>query len=272
MNLLLNLELLPGLAAELSHLPGTKLDVWGGPYDPVSQTFYLPKAPVPEQSAALLGRYLDEEMQTALVNQDAVVDTTLYMKEKYILSAACARHNIPHALLIFYEGWQLFLSGSSEVTSLPACMPDLPVPPLPRLCTPPGEDPVFSAVRNFLEAPDPQPVAIHLDTGKKTALTARHEDSYWNTGQRGDASAVSCGEKTASVTPMSETKLDLSRLTASLPLEACILRKSGLFVEFTVYGYRCLLFQSGRLMVTGTEEVNTAKWIYRQCVGGAFLA
>jgi adenylyltransferase/sulfurtransferase len=91
----------------------------------------------------------------------------------------------------------------------------------------------------------------------------------WLNGQRASQSAVLCGRNAVQVSPPRDAgqhKLDLALLEKKLsPLGAT--SRNAFLLRATIDPYTLTIFPNGRAIISGTDEINTAKTVYAKYVG-----
>ncbi len=249
------------LCRELSDLKQTDLTLWGGKFDPEIMGF----SPLQMESVTHRPEFLDEDSEVDLTGYDLIVEVSENTRTKYLYSALAARHNLRYMTILFLDKWYLFDSGTTPEVSLGNCLP-YTQPPLPcEVISPP------QGWQNILknEISNLHPVhKLDLLTGSWTKLSAEIQDDRWLKGQMNNAHSVACGgENTVSITPIQELKLDLSAYAERISSLVEIKRISPFFLEFDLQGLSCMLFRAGRLMITGIDQIQVCKWVFRNIVG-----
>lgn len=101
--------------------------------------------------------------------------------------------------------------------------------------------------------------------GEQVCEVCRQKRFHWLSGERGSQSAVLCGRNSVQLTFPGES-LDLVELEAKLALLGTVKRNPFLLkAEFGPY--QLTLFPDARAIITGTDDVATAKSVYAQYVG-----
>src|SRR3954468_18778275 len=94
----------------------------------------------------------------------------------------------------------------------------------------------------------------------------KHHEFVWLAGERGDTSAVLCGRNAVQLSPSSGSVASLDDAATRL---AGIgqLQQNPFLLRLTVDGYVLTMFRDGRTIVSGTNDVATARSLHARYIG-----
>ncbi|HEY4232913.1 MAG TPA: ThiF family adenylyltransferase [Lacipirellulaceae bacterium] len=94
----------------------------------------------------------------------------------------------------------------------------------------------------------------------------QHGEFVWLSGQRGDGSAVLCGRNAVQLSAPPGTTLSLEALAARLAGVGAVTHNPFL-LRLAIDGYQLTVFPDGRTIVSGTDDVATARSLQAKYVG-----
>jgi adenylyltransferase/sulfurtransferase len=96
----------------------------------------------------------------------------------------------------------------------------------------------------------------------------RRQDFIWLRGQRGDATAVLCGRNAVQLTPASTAggAISLDQLAERLK-GVGKLQRNLFLLRLAVDGYVLTVFRDGRTIVSGTDDIPTARTVHARYIG-----
>ena len=94
----------------------------------------------------------------------------------------------------------------------------------------------------------------------------KHQNYQWLDGRAGSQTAVLCGRNSVQIRPSSSTQIDLEKMAEKLK-SAGEVRLNPFMLKLFVENFEISIFQDGRAIVTGTDEVAKAKSVLAQFVG-----
>lgn len=93
-----------------------------------------------------------------------------------------------------------------------------------------------------------------------------HGEFVWLSGERGDMTAVLCGRNAVQLSGAAGASISLEELAARLAGVGSIVRNPYL-LRLSVDGYVLTVFPDGRTIVSGTDDVTTARSVHARYVG-----
>jgi adenylyltransferase/sulfurtransferase len=229
---------------------------------------------------------------------DVIVDGTDNFATRFLLNDFAVKENKPwvYGGCIGAEG-QTMTILPGETACLACLMPDAPPPGATPTCDTAGIlGPVVNIVAS-LEANE----ALKILSGHRQAVqhgltvldtwgnhirqlemtklreqgdcrVCKHREFSWLGGQRGEASAVLCGRNAVQISPPrsaaagSSSGLSFDDLAARLRGVGHIERNAFL-LRFAVDNYVLTVFPDGRTIVSGTDDVATARTVHARYIG-----
>ena len=104
-----------------------------------------------------------------------------------------------------------------------------------------------------------------LKSSRADCKVCGQKDFEWLSGRRGSQSAVLCGRNSVQLTFPGES-LDFDKLEKELTVVGDVSRNPFL-IKATIGEYQLTLFPDARAIITGTEDIATAKTVYAKYVG-----
>lgn len=104
-----------------------------------------------------------------------------------------------------------------------------------------------------------------LKSSRADCKVCGQKDFEWLSGRRGSQSAVLCGRNSVQLTFPGES-LDFDKLEKELTVVGDVSRNPFL-MRATIGEYQLTLFPDARAIITGTEDIATAKTVYAKYVG-----
>ncbi len=244
-----------------SRIPDCTVTLAGGKWDLQAHAF--PEVTLP--GVEHYPHYFDYDTELDWYAYDLFIDLSHSYKSKYFLSQLAAR-DAKRCLALLpsspYAWWDSGDSGHSLDRYL-----EYTYPPAPISTDALPESDIIQHLAALLESGhssarsfDKQGVVCPL-----TPLNAG--DERWIQKQLRDVCSEACGDRTVSLTPMEERRIILADHAQTISPYVTIKKISPFFIDFNVAGLDCMLFKQGRLMVSGTEAINDARFIYRWYVG-----
>ena len=96
--------------------------------------------------------------------------------------------------------------------------------------------------------------------------TCSQQQFKWLSGDRESQSAVLCGRNAVQISPQQDAALSLSELAVRLE-RAGRVETNKFLLRFFVDEFTVTVFPDGRAIISGTDELATAKKIYAQYIG-----
>lgn len=96
--------------------------------------------------------------------------------------------------------------------------------------------------------------------------TCKQEEYQWLNGKRGSQSTVLCGRNAVQVSLPERSAIDLGQLANRLR-DVGRLEENEFMIRCYIDGYTLNVFQDGRAIINGTEDLIVAKKLYAQYVG-----
>jgi adenylyltransferase/sulfurtransferase len=94
----------------------------------------------------------------------------------------------------------------------------------------------------------------------------KHREFSWLSGERGSAPAVLCGRNAVQLIAAPGTTISLETLAARLTGVGQIQRNAFL-MRLAVDGYVLTVFPDGRTIVSGTDDIATARSVHARYIG-----
>lgn len=229
---------------------------------------------------------------------DVIVDGTDNFAARFLLNDFAVKYNKPwvYGGCIGAEG-QTMTILPGETACLACFMPDVPPPGATPTCDTAGIlGPIVGVVASLQAAE-----AIKVLSGRRQAVSrrltiidvwgnhtrqvdlarlresgdcrvCRHRKFVWLSGERGDASAVLCGRNAVQISPEGAE----SRAASSSSLDELAARLSGVgrvdrnpfLLRLAVDRFVLTVFADGRTIVSGTDDVATARTVHARYIGG----
>ena len=231
---------------------------------------------------------------------DVIVDGTDNFATRFLLNDYAAKHNKPwvYGGCIGAEGQSMTILPG-ETACLACLMPEAPPPGTTPTCDTAGIlGPIVNIVASLQAAE-----AIKILSGNRNAISRKltvfdiwgnhvrqldlgrlREDGdcrvckrgefVWLSGQRGDSSAVLCGRNSVQLSPTSSADASTSG-GSQISLDALAERLSGVgrlqrnpfLLRLSVDRYVLTVFADGRTIVSGTDDVATARTLHARYIG-----
>jgi sulfur carrier protein ThiS adenylyltransferase len=114
-----------------------------------------------------------------------------------------------------------------------------------------------------------QNVSISVDKLKRSAcLSCGDEREYpFLAFENQLKTAVLCGRNTVQIRPQEGTKRNLEQLAEQLKATGGIVERNPFLLSFGIGDFRLVIFQDGRVLVHGTNDIAKAKGLYHRYLG-----
>lgn len=223
---------------------------------------------------------------------DAIVDGTDNFATRFLLNDFAVKHHKPwvYGGCIGAEG-QTMTILPAETACLACLMADVPPPGTTPTCDTAGIIGPIIGVIASLEAGE----ALKILSGHRDAISRRltiidvwdnqlrsvdlgrlresgdcrvckHSEYVWLSGERGSDSAVLCGRNAVQLGAPAATGASLDAIAARLAGIGQIQRNEFL-LRLAVDGYVLTIFADGRSIVSGTDDIATARTLHARYVG-----
>jgi adenylyltransferase/sulfurtransferase len=223
---------------------------------------------------------------------DVIVDGTDNFETRLLINDAAAKFKIPwvYAGSIGAEG-QTMTILPGETACLRCLMQEAPPPGTTPTCDTAGvlggavslvasiqaveaikilsgQREAVSRVLTVIDLWDNRMRQMKLDTLRESGLcpTCSGREYPWLDGQRGSHSAVLCGRNAVQLSPPAGGGVPLEVLAAKLDGVGVVTRNRFL-LRLDVDGYQLTVFPDGRTIVSGTDDVATARSLHAKYVG-----
>jgi adenylyltransferase/sulfurtransferase len=94
----------------------------------------------------------------------------------------------------------------------------------------------------------------------------KHEEFVWLSGERGSTSAVLCGRNAVQLSASAGARASLDEIASRLAGVGSIQRNAFL-LRLTLDGYVLTVFPDGRTIVSGTNDIATARTLHARYIG-----
>lgn len=218
---------------------------------------------------------------------DVVVDGLDNMKTRFVVNDYCIKNGIPFVYGGAVATYGMTMTVVPERTACFECLfPFLPPAGSIATCEIEGILNTVPATISSIQTADALKLVLGEDVGGKLLTydawlreinqidISRNEEcpscgtkEFQHLGEEESDFAVSlCGRNSVSITPKSRETIDFDSLEARLRKVGEIRRGEGI-LTFIVQGYRMTVFQDGRVLVSGTDEVSKARSLYSRFIG-----
>jgi len=223
---------------------------------------------------------------------DVLLDGTDNFETRYLLNDVSIKHEIPwvYGGCLGAEG-QTMTIVPGETACLSCLMPEAPPPGSTPTCDTAG---ILSPIVNVIASIEAME-AIKILSGNREAInrtllviglwdnrlrqvkldalreagtcpTCSGGEFPWLDGRAGSHSAVLCGRNAVQISSPDRQKLALDRLEEKLSSVGQV-RRNPFMLRFDVDDYRLSIFPDGRAIVSGTDDIATAKTLYAKYIG-----
>jgi adenylyltransferase/sulfurtransferase len=223
---------------------------------------------------------------------DAIVDGTDNFAVRFLLNDFAVKHGKPwvYGGCIGAEGQSMTILPG-ETPCLACLMTDAPPPGTTPTCDTAGIlGPIVGVVASIEAAEalkiladhrdavnrrltiidlwDNQVRAVSLSRLRETSdcRVCKHREFAWLSGERGSAPAVLCGRNAVQLNAEAGATMSLENLAARLNGVGPVQRNAFL-LRLTVDGYVLTVFPDGRTIVSGTDDIATARSVHARYIG-----
>ena len=224
---------------------------------------------------------------------DLVIDGTDNFEVRFLINDACVKNEIPwiYGGCLGAEG-QLMNIIPGETACLNCLMMD--GPPLPGTTATCDSGGILSTIINVISSVQVNE-AIKFLSGNRERMslklqvfdlwsnrthsidistlrdkvdcpTCKQNQYVWLSGERGSQSAVLCGRNAVQVSFPERSKIDLKQLANRLA-DVGRVEANDFLVKLSVDEFELHVFQDGRAIIRGTEDIAQAKTLYVQYIG-----
>ncbi|TWT58540.1 Sulfur carrier protein ThiS adenylyltransferase [Thalassoglobus neptunius] len=225
---------------------------------------------------------------------DLILDGTDNFEIRFLINDASVESSIPwvHAGCVGSHG-QVMTILPGETPCLRCLMPEIPDPGSAETCDTAGvlasaiqvvaSLQVVEAIKYLTGQPEQISRSLtivdvwdgslrKLDTSQlnqaKTCPCCSGKDRVWLRGDRGSHSTVLCGRNAVQFTPSTEMRLAFSELEKRLASQGSVRNNSFLLIfKPSSSDHELTIFQNGRAIISGTEDLVEARAIYTRYIG-----
>lgn len=223
---------------------------------------------------------------------DVIVDGTDNFETRFLLNDVSIKQNIPwvYGGCLGAEG-QTMTILPGETACLSCLMPEAPPPGSTPTCDTAG---ILSPIINVIASIQAME-AIKILSGNRDAVsrtlmvmglwdnrvrqvkldalreagtcpTCSKREFPWLDGRCGSHSAVLCGRNAVQISSPDRQRLALDRLEEKLTAVGKV-NRNPFMLRFDVDDYRLTVFPDGRAIISGTDDIATAKTLYAKYIG-----
>lgn len=262
----------------------------------------LPKATAAERKLRRINSEIEIEAIVADVDHtnilelaegvDVLLDGTDNFETRYLLNDVSIKDNIPwvYGGCLGAEG-QTMTIVPGETACLSCLMPEAPPPGSTPTCDTAG---ILSPIVNVIASIEAME-AIKILSGNRetinrtllviglwdnrlrqvkldalreagTCPTCSAREFPWLDGRAGSHSAVLCGRNAVQISSPERQRLALDRLEEKLTAVGQV-RRNPFMLRLDVDDYRLTIFPDGRAIISGTDDIATAKTLYAKYIG-----
>ena len=223
---------------------------------------------------------------------DAIVDGTDNFATRFLVNDFAVKHSKPwvYGGCIGAEG-QTMTIVPGETACLACLMADVPPPGTTPTCDTAGIIAPIIGVIASIEAAE----AIKILSGRRAAISRRlaivdlwdnqlrsvelarlresgdcrvckHHEFVWLSGERGSTSAVLCGRNAVQLSAPGKTTASLDDVAARLE-GIGRMQRNAFLLRLAVDDYVLTVFPDGRTIVSGTDDIATARTLHARYIG-----
>ncbi len=223
---------------------------------------------------------------------DVIVDGTDNFETRYLLNDVSIKQNIPwvYGGCLGAEG-QTMTILPGETPCLSCLMPEAPPPGSTPTCDTAG---ILSPIVNVIASIQAME-AIKILSGNRASVnrtlmvlglwdnslrqvkldalleadncpTCHHGEFPWLEGLCGSHSAVLCGRNAVQISSPQRQQLSLDSLEKKLSTVGQV-NRNPFMLRLDVDGYRLTIFPDGRAIISGTDDIATAKTLFAKYIG-----
>lgn len=273
-------------------------------YDEADVAQRLPKAIAAERKLRQINSEVDiegivadvhhENILSFIEDTDLILDGTDNFEIRYLINDAAVERGIPwvHGGCIGSHG-QVMTIIPGKTPCFRCLMPEIPDPGSSETCDTAGvlaaaiqvvaALQVVDAMKLMLGQQDTIPSVLQivdvwdgslrrLDLSKlnenQSCPCCSGAERVWLAGERGSQSSVLCGRNSVQLTPPTKMSLSLAELESRLSSQGEVKNNSFLLIFRPQDSPRELtIFQNGRAIITGTEDLTEARQLYARYLG-----
>jgi adenylyltransferase/sulfurtransferase len=230
---------------------------------------------------------IPKNIGNTLGDVDVVVDGLDNMKTRFVVNDYCVKNGIPFVYGGAVATYGMTMTIVPERTACFECLfPFLPSAGSVATCETEGILNTVPATISSIQTADTLKLILGEDVGGKLLTydawlreinqidISRNEECpscgtkefRYLAEDETDLVASLCGRNSVSITPKPGETIDFDSLETRLRKVGEIRRGEGI-LTFTVQDYRMTVFQDGRVLVSGTDEISKARSLYSRFIG-----